>query len=108
MRANPNSPRMRAIAKLQRAGVDIEKTAPIAEVMVIVAVTTGIERKFRQRPDDYLSEYVTPRTAPREPRPWVDLPPHKHPRLAEIECLPRPVSMSGVGNGGDQGYGRGR
>ncbi|AEC22302.1 hypothetical protein PT7_P066 (plasmid) [Pusillimonas sp. T7-7] len=76
-----------------------------------VEAATGQRKGYRQNQYDFLFAFTG---AKREYGPAKWIPPFRpistlrHPRADEIDRLPVPISMAGIGNGGDSGMGRGR
>lgn len=90
-------------------GVWVNRHLPMRVLCQKVEQATGQPKPYRQTIYDYLHGYASPPKAePPFVRPWRDLSTRQHLRAAEIDRLPRPIGMPGIGNGGEGGYGRGR
>jgi len=94
--------RAEAIIQLRLYGIHVSGIATTDQVVGAIG-RTGLQRRDAETTLAYLKRFVDiptgrsfvpARTAP-EFRPMVWKP---HPRQAEIEALPHPVSMGGVGN----------
>lgn len=96
------------IAKLRLNGVKIADRAKSPSICTAIGKSTGTYCAYNMSMTDFMQAYLAPQKATAYVTPFKKMRPHAHPRLTEIECLPRQVSMSGVGNGNGQGYGRGR
>lgn len=95
------------IAKLHLNGSRIHDNAKTPSIVSAISRLTGKTCAWNMGMEDFMKAFIAPQKATVYVAPFRKMRPHAHPRLAEIECLPRPVSMSGVGNGGNSGYGRG-
>ena len=105
---NQSPLRLEAIKRLQKAGLSISDRAKTPEVVKAIEMLTGRHCAWNQQSGDFLHAYLAPQKATVWMPPFKPMKKHPHPRIAEIECLPKPVSMAGIGNGGNNGMGRGR
>lgn len=113
--------KLAAVTKLRRTGYEIESETQIFAICRDIARAIGAKRKQGQGMVDYINAYlampdVTPEPDTFIPQKatspdWGKRPEYKPPvhfRDHEINAMPRPIAMSGVGNGGTSGMGRGR
>lgn len=113
--------KLAAVNKLRRTGYEIESETQIFAICRDIARAIGMKRKQGQGMVDYLREYLDMPDVTPEPDPFIpqkatapdwgkrpEYRPPSHFRDHEINAMPRPIAMSGVGNGGDNGMGRGR
>lgn len=114
--------RAAAIKKLRDAGWLISDTSTNFRICQGIKQVTGQTRPRSETQFSYIKAYVgqdiqvEPEAEPFVPqkavaRNWGRRPAHVPPvhlRAHEIDRLPRPIAMSGVGIGGDSGMGRGR
>lgn len=93
---NQSPLRLEAIKRLQKAGLSISDRAKTPEVVKAIEMLTGRHCAWNQQSGDFLHAYLAPQkaTIPNQVfRKWNPKNHPKHPRLAEIECLPRPIPM---------------
>lgn len=111
-----------AAQKLRQAGETVEDDTLTSAICRDIARAIGEKRRRGQTMVNYLLAYLAmPDEIEPEPDPfipqkatapdWGHRSPYRPPahfRDDEINAMPRPIAMSGVGNGGDSGHGRGR
>jgi hypothetical protein len=105
--------RPKAIQKLRSAGIAMHPDAKMPEVCARIGDLIGRHIRRTESGQEYLTAWLnpTPQKALPPIRVWCDWDPSKHAkhlRMEEIEQLPHAIPMSGVGNGGNNGMGRGR
>lgn len=97
-----------AVAKLASHGVTVPENAPFRVLAHQIGLLVGSVVPWNQGLADYVRVWASPPKEPRYVAPFRPLTLGTHLRAAEIDRLPRPIGMPGIGNGGDSGMGRGR
>jgi hypothetical protein len=96
--------------KFAESGIWVNKHASMIALYLRASEHTGTVRGPGETVYGYLSRFAgIKRNIPVSYAPaFRPMCATAHPRAAEIDRLPRPISMSGIGIGGNNGMGRGR